>query len=91
MTAIDRHLRPRVLEALQDTRVVVVLGARQVGKSTLVQSIAADEWPASVLTLDDLVTRDIGSVEPNQEAQRARNAPEARGRRSGSTAASACL
>jgi len=50
---IERHLRPRVLEALKDTRVVVVLGARQVGKSTLVQGIAGDEWPASVLTLDD--------------------------------------
>lgn len=40
---IGRHLRRRVLEALEDTRVVVVLGARQVGKSTLVQSIAGDE------------------------------------------------
>ncbi len=34
---IERHLRPRVIEALEDTRVAVVLGARQVGKSTLVQ------------------------------------------------------
>ncbi len=38
MTAlIDRHIRPDVVAALRDTRVVVVLGARQVGKSTLVQ------------------------------------------------------
>jgi predicted AAA+ superfamily ATPase len=36
MRVIERHLRRRVLEALEDTRVVAVLGARQVGKSTLV-------------------------------------------------------
>lgn len=40
MNAVERHLRPRVLEALDDTRVVVRLGARQVGKSTLVQDVA---------------------------------------------------
>lgn len=61
---IERHLRPRVIEALKDTRVVVVLGARQVGKSTLVQGIAGDEWPASVLTLDDLATRDAATSDP---------------------------
>ena len=30
---LDRHVRPDVGEALADTRVVVILGARQVGKS----------------------------------------------------------
>ncbi|MGI8761443.1 MAG: hypothetical protein ACR2LF_09180 [Jatrophihabitantaceae bacterium] len=33
---IERHARPLVVEALHDTRVVFVMGARQVGKSTLV-------------------------------------------------------
>ena len=61
---IDRHLRPRVLEALDDTRVVVVLGARQVGKSTLVQSIAARDRPATLLTLDDQATRAAASSDP---------------------------
>jgi predicted AAA+ superfamily ATPase len=61
---IERRLRPRVLEALEDTRVVAVLGARQVGKSTLVQSIAGDEWPATVLTLDDQATRDAATSDP---------------------------
>ncbi len=37
---IERHIRPHVLEALADTRVVALLGARQVGKSTLAQSIS---------------------------------------------------
>lgn len=54
---LDRHLRPRVLEALADTRVVAVLGARQVGKSTLIEAIAGSDHPATVLTLDDQATR----------------------------------
>lgn len=61
---IARHLCPRVLEALDDTRVVVVLGARQVGKSTLVEQIATEDRPANVLTLDDQATRDAASADP---------------------------
>lgn len=61
---IDRHLRPLVLEALADTRVVVVQGARQVGKSTLVQQIAATDRPARVLTLDDQSTREAAIADP---------------------------
>ncbi|MGZ4249099.1 MAG: ATP-binding protein [Solirubrobacteraceae bacterium] len=61
---IERHLRPLVLEALGDTRVVVVLGARQVGKSTLVQRIASTDRPATVLTLDDQATRDGALDDP---------------------------
>jgi len=62
--ALGRHLRPRVLEALADTRVVAVLGARQVGKSTLVQSIAAGEHPSALLTLDDQATRNAALNDP---------------------------
>jgi uncharacterized protein len=53
-----------VVEALDDTRVVVVLGARQVGKSTLVQAVAARDRPATVLTLDDQATRDAAAADP---------------------------
>ena len=63
-SVIGRHLRPRVLEALDDTRVVVVLGARQVGKSTLVEQIARQDRPATVLTLDDQATRDAAAADP---------------------------
>ncbi len=42
-TLVARHLRANVQAALADTRVVVVLGARQVGKSTLVAQIAEGE------------------------------------------------
>lgn len=61
---IERRLRPRVIEALDDTRVVVMLGARQVGKSTLVQAVATSDRPATVLTLDDLATRDAAAADP---------------------------
>jgi uncharacterized protein len=61
---MERHLRPRVLEALDDTRVAVVLGARQVGKSTLVEQIATEDRPAGMLTLDDQATRDAASADP---------------------------
>lgn len=49
---IIRHLGNPVLEALSDTPAVVVQGARQVGKSTLVRSLTAD-IPALSVTLDD--------------------------------------
>ena len=61
---IARALEPRVLEALEDTRVVVVLGARQAGKSTLVQQIARDRLGAKILTLDDAATRDAAITDP---------------------------
>jgi len=61
---IERHLRPLVLEALGDTRVVVVLGARQVGKSTLVQDIAVSDRLATMLTLDDQATRAAALSDP---------------------------
>ena len=49
----SRSLAPRLLEALADSPVVLLTGARQTGKSTLVQHLAATEHPARYLTLDD--------------------------------------
>lgn len=59
-----RYARGLILEALADTRVVLVLGARQVGKSTLTRSIAAAEHPARTLTLDDKTVRDAAQRDP---------------------------
>lgn len=64
LAVIERHLRPLIIEALDDTRVVVVLGARQVGKSTLVQAVAAEDRPATLHTLDDQATRDAATADP---------------------------
>lgn len=48
-----RHLTKAVLDALADTPVVFLQGARQSGKSTLAQTLAAKAYPARYLTLDD--------------------------------------
>ncbi|MGH2878611.1 MAG: ATP-binding protein [Solirubrobacteraceae bacterium] len=61
---LSRHLRANVQAALEDTRVVVVLGARQVGKSTLVQQIAASDPRWQVITLDDEARRRGASEDP---------------------------
>jgi predicted AAA+ superfamily ATPase len=59
-----RHLRPALLEALADTRVVFVAGARQVGKTTLTREIASGEHPMTALNLDEAATRDAASRDP---------------------------
>lgn len=48
---------------MSDTPVVVLQGARQTGKSTLVQEVAADRG-ARVLTLDDAATRQAAEADP---------------------------
>ncbi|MSP61811.1 MAG: ATP-binding protein [Myxococcales bacterium] len=49
-----RRLTAAVLaEALRDSPVVLLNGARQTGKSTLVQTLAIDGHPAAYVTLDD--------------------------------------
>jgi uncharacterized protein len=50
---IKRHITSSLLEALSDTPVVLLTGARQTGKSTLVKAIASDYHPARHITLDD--------------------------------------
>lgn len=62
---IRRHLEPLVLEALRQFPVVLVTGARQVGKSTLVQALCRGPWPASYLTLDDRATLDAALTDPD--------------------------
>ncbi len=48
-----RHAEAHVVEALADTRVVVVHGPRQAGKSTLVQALADARPGSRLVTLDD--------------------------------------
>jgi predicted AAA+ superfamily ATPase len=60
---IPRHVRGRIEEALGDTRVVMVVGARQVGKSTLVEELARQRG-AVVRTLDDQATRESARADP---------------------------
>ncbi len=58
---IPRHLAPRIREALQDTRVVLVNGPRQCGKTTLVRQLAEG---MSYLTLDDPAVLDLAQQDP---------------------------
>jgi predicted AAA+ superfamily ATPase len=53
-----------VTEALADTRVVALLGARQTGKSTLAEEIATAEHPASVVSLDTQAPREASQADP---------------------------
>lgn len=50
---------------MADTRVAILLGARQVGKSTLLEQVAADEGAGRrLVTLDDQAVRSAASLDP---------------------------
>jgi hypothetical protein len=61
---IERRARQRVIEALADTRVVMVAGARQVGKSTLAMELLGSDFPATTLNLDERATREAVVADP---------------------------
>jgi predicted AAA+ superfamily ATPase len=61
---IQRHLTPAVLDALADRPVVVLHGARQAGKTTLVQALAEQGHPARYLTFDDAVVLAAAQADP---------------------------
>ncbi len=51
---IQRKIKTKLLEALTDSPVVLIHGARQTGKSTLVKHIAETDYPAKYLTFDNM-------------------------------------
>jgi hypothetical protein len=55
-----------VLELLGESRAVAILGARQVGKSTLLEDLARSDYPMQVLTLDDENTRRSAATDPTE-------------------------
>ena len=57
-----RYVEPRIREALADTRVVLLCGPRQSGKTTLARCIAGDAM--RFVTLDDPTTRNAASADP---------------------------
>lgn len=59
-----RHIVRKVTAALADTRVVLLNGARQVGKSTLAQQLA-QERGGQYLTLDDPAIADLARTDPS--------------------------
>jgi predicted AAA+ superfamily ATPase len=58
LAMIRRYLQEQVLESLKHFPIVLLTGARQVGKSTLAQSLIESSWKAAYLTLDDRATLD---------------------------------
>lgn len=60
---LPRLILPRVQEALSDTRIVVIQGARQVGKSTLAEQALSDR-AAVLVTLDDATSLDFARTDP---------------------------
>ncbi|MGO8675638.1 MAG: ATP-binding protein [Limisphaerales bacterium] len=62
---IRRHITARLLQALADTPVVLVNGARQTGKSTLVQSTELTHHDRQYLTLDDPGVMAAAKRDPN--------------------------
>ena len=59
-----RNITDKVLEALRDTPVVFLNGARQTGKSTLMKIISDEVYPADYLTLDDSTILAAASGDP---------------------------
>lgn len=57
-----RLVEHRIRTALEDTRVVMLCGPRQSGKTTLVKLVAAPDIP--FFTLDDAITLDAASTDP---------------------------
>lgn len=53
-----RHITNSVIEALSDTPVVLINGARQTGKSTLCKSIIENPSLKAVFSMDSMVTMD---------------------------------
>lgn len=64
MALIDRHIRPLLVDALSEARVVCLLGARQSGKTTLVRSVVDEEHPARYVSLDDPVALEVARADP---------------------------
>lgn len=64
MEWLDRHIEPQVLAGLADTPVVMIVGPRQVGKSTLCRRIADSSHPATYYTLDDATLLAAARADP---------------------------
>lgn len=63
---LRRHLTPQLLSALADTPVVLLHGARQTGKTTLVREIAGTHHPARYLTLDEPAVLTAAAADPHE-------------------------
>lgn len=61
---VRRNIEKHLLAAVKDTPVVLLNGARQTGKTTLIESLAS-QWGAQYFTLDDLATLSLATADPS--------------------------
>ena len=59
-----RHISSNLLAALSDSPVVLLHGARQTGKSTLVQNVTSSDHPARYFTFDDVSVLSAATADP---------------------------
>ena len=62
---ISRHVSSDIIDSLQNFPVVLLTGARQVGKSTLAQKLSETQWNADYHTLDTRVVLDAALRDPD--------------------------
>jgi predicted AAA+ superfamily ATPase len=60
----SRNVTPEIVAALKDTPVIMLVGARQTGKTTLVRQLAETVHPAQYVTFDDLSLRAAAIADP---------------------------
>ncbi len=65
MGLLDRYVRPDIEDAMTAARAVAVVGARQVGKSTLVEVIARETLGVTTTTLDADLARQFATADPD--------------------------
>jgi uncharacterized protein len=68
-TYLPRYLARRITKALKSSPVVVITGARQTGKSTLVQHLG-EEQPRFYESLDDIDTLELATTNPDALVKR---------------------
>ena len=61
---ITRNITPKIIEALSDTPVVMLNGARQTGKSTLAKSLISKKHIGHYVTLDDATALSAAKHDP---------------------------
>lgn len=61
---IKRNITSNLIDSLNDTSVILIIGARQVGKSTLVQSLDIENYQPNYLTFDDLTILSAATTNP---------------------------
>jgi molybdopterin-guanine dinucleotide biosynthesis protein len=65
----NRRLLGQIMEALSDSPVVLLNGARQTGKTTLVRDLLPRRRMMRYLTLDDLAVLNAAKADPGGSSQ----------------------